>query len=211
MTLRAIVFDFDGTIVESVQTKTDAFRRLFARYPAELDRIVSLHLAHGGLSRYEKFKMIYRDILGRQPEAGEFEDLGRQFEVLVAENVVACPFVSGAARFIDTFSTRLPLILVSGTPHEELMRILERRRIRSYFAEAHGSPPGKEVILADMLQRRGWQAGDVLFVGDAMSDYEAARGAGVRFVGRVAAGDTSRFPGGTMTIQDLSELYAFAE
>lgn len=211
MSLRAIVFDFDGTIVESVQTKTEAFRRLFAAYPADVDRIVALHLEHGGRSRYEKFEMIYRDILGREPEAGEFADLGRQFEALVAETVVTCPFVPGAARFIGECSARLPLAVVSGTPHDELVRILERRGIHSYFAEVHGSPPGKEAILTDMLQRGSWQAADVLFVGDAMSDYQAARAAGVRFVGRVAAGDVSGFPSGTMTIQDLSELYAFTE
>jgi phosphoglycolate phosphatase-like HAD superfamily hydrolase len=210
MNLRAIVFDFDGTVVESVQTKTEAFRRLFAEYPAHLDRIVALHLAHGGRSRYEKFEMIYREILGRVPDAGEFDDLGHKFEALVADTVVACPFVPGAARFIDEFSARLPLAVVSGTPHDELVGILERRNLRTCFAEVRGSPPGKEIILTEMLQRRGWPAAEVLFVGDAMSDYQAADATGVRFVGRVAAGEVSSFPQGTITIQDLSELHAFA-
>jgi phosphoglycolate phosphatase-like HAD superfamily hydrolase len=211
VSLSAIVFDFDGTIVESMSIKTDAFRRLFADYPDQVEQIVSLHLQHGGRSRYEKFEMIFRDILGRTPGADEFAALGRRFESLVADAVATCPFVPGASRFLEEFSSRVPLAVVSGTPHDELERILERRAIRSHFVEVHGSPPGKETILADMLRHRAWPAAEVLLVGDAMSDYQAARSSGVRFVGRLASTDTNGFPDGTTVIRDLSELPALLE
>lgn len=53
--IRAIVLDFDGVIVESLDIKTRAFRDLFSDYPQHLDKIMSYHLAHNAISRYIKF------------------------------------------------------------------------------------------------------------------------------------------------------------
>ena len=204
--IRALIFDFDGTIVESVDTKTQAFRTLFADSSQHLPRIVSLHLEHGGRSRFEKFAMIYRDILQRDPAEGEFDELGRRFEALVCDAVVACEFVPGAEAFLDEFCQLVPLIVISGTPHAELAHILERRGLASKFDEVHGSPPGKEDLVAQLLTRRCWAPTEVLFVGDAMSDWEAAHTAGVPFVGRIAGRDATVFPNGTVTVRDLCEL-----
>src|SRR3979411_409972 len=80
--LQAIVFDFDGTLVESIDTQTEEFRVVFAAHAEHVDRIGALHLEQGGRSRYEKFAMIYRDVLHRDPQPGEFDRLGKRFEAL---------------------------------------------------------------------------------------------------------------------------------
>jgi len=206
MTFRAIVFDFDGTLVESNQTKTQGFRALFQEYPEQVEEIVALHLRHGGRSRFEKFAMIYRDILHRVPQPGEFDELGERFGQLVADAVIACPMVEGASSFLERFSGKLPLIVVSATPGPELERILESRGLSRYFAEVHGSPRTKDVIVRGVLERYGWRPDQVLFVGDMPADYEAAVAAGVPFVGRVPSGTPSCFPATTRTITDLNEL-----
>jgi phosphoglycolate phosphatase-like HAD superfamily hydrolase len=77
-----------------------------------------------------------------------------------------------------------------------------------FFAEAHGSPCSKESIVRELLERHAWPPGELLFIGDAMSDFEAASTTGVRFVGRVPEGTPSMFPNGTATITDLTELAA---
>jgi phosphoglycolate phosphatase-like HAD superfamily hydrolase len=211
VSVRAIVFDFDGTIVESVDTKTQAFRTLFGGYPQHLERIVALHLEHGGRSRYEKFAMIYRDVLRKDPLPGEFDELGRRFESLVCDAVVACPFVPGARAFLEEYSARLPIAVVSGTPHRELIGILERRGLAPHFVEAHGSPPEKDQILRELLARREWPPRDVLFVGDARSDWLAAKAVGVRFVGRLAPGLPNPFDETVSVIPDLTGLDRLVE
>jgi beta-phosphoglucomutase-like phosphatase (HAD superfamily) len=60
MTVKAVLFDFDGVIVESVYVKTEAFRELFAGESEYLSEILAFHLANGGMSRYTKFEIIYR-------------------------------------------------------------------------------------------------------------------------------------------------------
>ena len=61
-TLKAIIFDFDGVICESVEAKTEAFRKVFLDYPEHLDEIIAYHMTQGGVSRYIKFEYIFREI-----------------------------------------------------------------------------------------------------------------------------------------------------
>ncbi len=41
--IKAILFDFDGVILESMDIKTKAFSKLFTKYPEYVDQIVKLH------------------------------------------------------------------------------------------------------------------------------------------------------------------------
>ncbi|MCX5934210.1 MAG: hypothetical protein NTU99_05390, partial [Pseudanabaena sp. LacPavin_0818_WC45_MAG_42_6] len=49
----AIVFDFDGVLVESVDVKTQAFGTLYAEYgDLIVEQVKAYHLLHGGVSRF---------------------------------------------------------------------------------------------------------------------------------------------------------------
>ncbi len=63
MNPRAIILDFDGTIVESVGIKDQAFEALFDQYPEHFDEIMQYHLAHNATIRFDKFKFIAENIL----------------------------------------------------------------------------------------------------------------------------------------------------
>ena len=53
--IKAIVFDFDGVILESVDIKTKAFIKLYENYPPKIkEEVKRYHLKHLGISRYEK-------------------------------------------------------------------------------------------------------------------------------------------------------------
>ena len=62
----AIFFDFDGVILESVDIKGWAFGKLFESYPEHVDEIVAFHFANGGMSRFDKFRYIYKNILNKK-------------------------------------------------------------------------------------------------------------------------------------------------
>ncbi len=206
--LEAIIFDFDGVIVESLEVKTDAFRRLFADRPEHVESIVRLHLENPGLSRYAKFEIIYRDFLRRPLAPDEMARLDRELSALVYERVVACDFVRGAPDLLARANRSLDLYLASATPQEELERIVQARGLAPLFAGVFGSPRGKPEIIAGILER-GLAADAAVCVGDALSDYRAASANGVAFVGRVPGGEPDPFTGlGVPTVRDLAELDA---
>jgi len=206
----AIVFDFDGVILESVDLKARAFRRLFAAYPDQLESIVQLHLRQGGLSRYEKFRRIYADLLHLPLSDEEVARLDTAFAALVAEEMATCRYVPGARAFIERRAGECPLFVASGTPERELQAVVAARGLTPYFTGVYGSPPAKVQLLRTILRQLGASPSAVLFIGDSIPDYDAALETGVEFVGRVPAGEPSPFPAEqTLLVRDLLELEAW--
>ena len=60
--IKAIIFDFDGVLVESAEIKTEAFRQLFSSFPDKVHEIVEYHKRNMGISRYVKFRYFYENI-----------------------------------------------------------------------------------------------------------------------------------------------------
>ncbi len=201
--LDAVVFDFDGVILDSVEVKSEAFRALFADHPGEIDAIMGLHERHGGISRYVKFDMIYRDILRLPLAPAARAELGRRFEALVLERVLACAMVPGAREVLDALRGRVAMAVVSGTPDHELATIVEHRGLARYFVEVHGGSRQKRDIIGTMMREQGWRPDRLIMLGDAMTDHDAAVANGIAFIGRVAYGKPDPFPAGTATIADL--------
>src|SRR4051812_5665569 len=149
----AIVFDFDGVILQSVELKANAFRRLFSAFPDQQDRIVQLHLTNGGLSRYEKFRRIYGEYLHLPLSDAEMARLDAEFATIVAETIYTCPFVPGALEFIKRRAAECPLFIASGTPETELREVVQSRGLSPYFTGVYGSPRSKAALLRVILQR----------------------------------------------------------
>lgn len=208
-TIAALALDFDGVVVESVELKNRAFGELFRdTHPERVEEVVAFQVANGGLSRFDKFPLIYERILGLPFPEGESERLDRRLTGLVYEGVVACPFVAGARELIERAARTLPVYVASATPEEEVRSLVEARGLAPFVRAAYGSPVAKADTLARIARELGVEPGAILFVGDSVNDQQAARASGVRFVGRVAPGDESPFAAdeGLELVPDLAAL-----
>jgi HAD superfamily hydrolase (TIGR01549 family) len=204
-----LILDFDGVILESVSVKTEAFHTLFSFVPEQVDEIVQFHIDNGGMSRYDKFRYIYKNILKEDLTQQKFGELSEKFAAIVFEEVIKASFVPGAQEFLETYHTKIPLYVVSATPEDELCQIIQKRGLAHYFRKMFGAPRKKTECIKEILNLTGISPDSVIFVGDAKNDFEAARAAGVRFVGRIKSGNANRFSGlsGVETvIPDLHEL-----
>ena len=125
----ALIFDFDGVIVESNDEKTKAFADLFARYPEHSQAMLAYHYAHQSKPRMEKFEHCAVELLHlSEPEKSiELTKMADTFSSLVIQKVIDCPEVPGAKSFLKKYSTVFPLFLASNTPVEELRKILDAR------------------------------------------------------------------------------------
>lgn len=182
---KAIIFDFDGVIIESFDIKTQAFRELFKIYPDHVDEIVEYHQQNGGVSRFKKFEHIYRNILKKSFDEAISKQLGDKFSELVVEEVKKCPYVPGAFDFIRERSKNLRLFIASGTPEEELRSIMDARGLSGYFAGIYGSPATKSEIITQILKNEKLEREDVIFIGDTITDYREADKAKVPFLARI--------------------------
>jgi phosphoglycolate phosphatase-like HAD superfamily hydrolase len=205
---RIIIFDFDGVVLESADIKTRAFALLFKEHSEEqVEAIVDLHLSLAGVSRYEKFKLIYRDILERPLDDSELERLGDEFSRIALEEVLACDFVPGARQFLQRRYRTQALYVASGTPEEELRRIVRERGLERFFTGVYGTPAVKGEIARRILDETGTEPHEAVFIGDALTDLEGAREAGTHFIGRRPADVRDPFEGESFpVVDDLEEL-----
>ena len=183
--IRAIIFDFDGIIVESVDIKAQAFAELYRPYGDEVvQKVVAYHEANGGMSRYEKIKHYHNSYLGKSVSSIEVEALASGFAEIVMDKVINAPYVGGALEFLECYKTKYEYFISTGTPQSEINSILTKRNIRHYFKSVFGSPIKKTEHVKSILKEFGYKTGEVIFVGDAPSDIKAAQSNGLDFIGR---------------------------
>ena len=183
--IKGVAFDFDGVLVESGTLKADAMAKLFEPFGKEVQKkAVDHHIQYGGISRFEKIPYYYKNYLNQTLSEKETQTICEQFSKLVVEGVIKCPQVVGVDSFLR--ENKLPLFIISGTPDQELKHIVEERGMASHFQEVYGSPTKKPVWLRSILKKFDWEAENLLFIGDALSDYEAAMEVKVPFIGRIS-------------------------
>jgi beta-phosphoglucomutase len=207
--LATLILDFDGVVVESLPLKTAAFRKIFSFAPEHLDAIIAFHLDNGGMSRYDKFRHIYANILHEDLTPEQEERLAGEYVDLIFEAMLTVPYVRGAEELLRDCSRRLPLYIVSATPEGEMHEIARRRDLMRYFVRIYGSPKTKAECIREILLETGAAPDEALFVGDAPNDWDAARATGVRFIARIPPGDPNRFigrPGVEGIVENLHQL-----
>ena len=183
--IKLIVLDFDGVLVESVHVKTSAFEQLFYEYPDAIPEIIAYHENNGGISRFEKIYHIYREILNQDLSPLMHESLCQKFSELVLQGVISSPSVRGAEMFLHFCQQRIPLMIVSGTPEDELKDIITARKWEKFFEGVYGSPTTKGEHLTMICRKQEIQPQELLYVGDSRTDYEAACAVGSKFIGRI--------------------------
>ncbi|WP_448207589.1 HAD family hydrolase [Azospirillum sp. sgz302134] len=202
----AVIFDFDGVIIDSARMKTNGFIRLYGiEDPAMQDRLRRTVWRNGGLSRFKMLAILERELFGRSPTEAQVNDLARRYAEIVDPAVPDCPLIAGAEELLDALSGT-PCHLVSGTPHETLMGTVRAKGLERWFVSITGSPSVKAEVFAGIVRAGGHDPARTLAVGDSMTELDAAQKSGTAFVGVVPADLPSPFPAEVPTVNDLFGL-----
>ncbi len=124
--IKAIIFDFDGVILDSVDIKTKAFERLFEPFGRQIqDKVVKYHLDNGGISRFDKINFFYREYLNRPITNKELDEKCLEFSSLVLDGVLNANWIHGAKEFIIRYNKFYEFFVASATPEPELKKIIQ--------------------------------------------------------------------------------------
>ncbi|MHA8054510.1 HAD family hydrolase [Aquirufa nivalisilvae] len=204
MKYKAIIFDFDGVICDSVDVKTKAFASMYASYGPEIEQIVvNYHLAHGGISRFKKIQYFEENFLNNKISEKEIEEKANLFANLVKEKVINSNYLPGVFDFIKSMSKVVPLFICTGTPEFEIIEITEKKGINFFFKEIYGSPTDKKTIIGNILNKYQFSSTNVVYFGDATTDQIATKAFDMPFIG-IKNKDTI-FEPGTDLINDFND------
>lgn len=205
--IKAIIFDFDGVLVESVNIKTKAFAKLFESKGSDIVKmVIDYHLSNLGISRFEKFRYIYKKILKMPLTNTDFDLLCQRFSGLVSKETIMAPYVKGAKEFLENHASRYRCFILSAIPQEEIDEIVRQRGIGRFFIGIYGAPLEKSKAIRDIINKDGLAPIDVLCVGDSLTEYNAAKENSVNFVARINGDGTRLLQLDCPKIKDLSEL-----
>lgn len=203
-----IFFDFDGVIADSVDAKITAFGALYDEFGSEVRKAVEdYQRAVPGETRFDKIPRFHRDLLGIELSEAEILHWCDKLSSIVLDEVVKSELLPDVPEVLFMLTRRgIPAHIVSGTPHDELQIIVDRKGLGPFFRTARGAPEKKASIVGDIMARDGLVVDQCLFVGDAMTDYNCAAECEMAFLGR-ADPALDPFPQGTHVVSQLGEYF----
>ncbi len=212
--IRCVVFDFDGTLVDSNAIKRDAYFEVTRRF-GEVRALVEDTL---GVSRGDRAANL-REILERLAREGKLppeKTCAEWLSLLVGEYAEWCearirvsPEIPGAQSALEQLAAAgLPLFVNSATPTEPLRRVVELRSLHRFFRGIYGAPAAKTDNLAAIQRETGLPFSTFLVVGDGEEDRRAAEKTGAAFFGVISTGGGFSTPP-RVTAPDLHSLADF--
>ncbi len=211
MGVRAVAFDFDGTVADSMGT--------LAKHAAELlslelgiprDEATNRYLATAG----DDFRT-QLDVFAHGYPC--LDEIAGSFEAAKESLMGGCrPFLDAEAAIERLGRAGVPALVCSSTRAELVQEFCQRHGLAERADTVDGWRPDHPKV----AQLRAWVAAigvapnHVLFVGDSLRDAAIARAAGVRFVGLSRPGRPDAFTGTGLpvltSLTDLARLVAGA-
>jgi phosphoglycolate phosphatase len=179
--LRLVVFDLDGTLIDSRRDLADAANAFIVErggHPLPVETIASM-VGEGAPM------LVRRVIKASGLDLDLREALPRFLELYDERLLVHTRLYDGTREMLESFAGVAPLAILTNKPQRPTERILEGLGIAPMFQwvvggdTAHGRKPDP-AGLAHIVAAAGAAADETLMVGDSAIDLRTARAAGTR-------------------------------
>ena len=216
MTIRAIVFDFDGVLANSEPLHFRGFRDVLAEEGVALseDDYYSRYLGYDDAGAFAAIALDR----GLEWSRAEIEELVRrkavQLEELERATSVLFP---GARSTVERLASACPIAIASGALRGEILRVLDREDLRRYFAAIVGAedtaaskpapdPYLRAVTLLSGSMNQSLAARDCVAIEDSVWGLQSAQAAGLRTIGVTHTYPASALEGADLVVDRLDAL-----
>ena len=175
--IKAIGFDFDGTLIMSEDKKAVEFENVFTEKFNISNGVAAAYntLAGSGMNRKEKVKVLFATFLHRKPTVQELKIVENHFGQHYQNSLKTCPLFQCSNLIKELKKQVKYLFLLSLENKREVTKIAKHCGVASYFNEILGGPKSKIENLSHVLRKHKLRPDEVIYVGDAHSDVVASR------------------------------------
>lgn len=177
--IRALVFDFDGTLVDSDPIKRSAFYHVTAAVPGASDALDALFARPDPGDRYGIFVTLAAG-LGLNCAEDWTEAYGRHCE----RHILGLLAGSDVGHVLEGLKADgYGLFVASATPQSDLVSMVEKSPLAGFFRGVYGRPDAKPEILRNILCGNDWGPREIVMIGNDEPDRRAAEEIGCPFIG----------------------------
>ena len=203
--MRALIFDIDGTLLDSVDIHARAWVEAFRHFGVEVDeakarsqigkggdQLMPVFLPRERVEAEGKTIEAYRSDLFKQKyldQVRPFPGVRELFEHAKARGLVIALASSGKKDEVEHY--------------QKLLGIADLVDVSTSSDDADQSKPHPDIFLAAIDKLDGIEKDDMIVIGDTPYDAEAARKAGLRTIGVLCGG----FPEADLTEAGCVEIY----
>lgn len=182
--ISCVVFDFDGTLVDSNTIKKQAFIAIAREYDGSSE-MESILCAKDTGNRTDVFKKFIDSKFDKNNlQDGFLEKLVENYTLNCRSAIGECSDVHGAITCLNFLNQKRLLVCInSATPANPLIDIIKDRGWVGKFDLILGAPKSKVENLAYIANKFNLNAQEILMVGDMSVDLEAAIKFGSKFAG----------------------------
>lgn len=177
MTVKTILWDFDGVILDSMKIRDWGFKEIFKKFNKEdVKSLLKYHRENGGLSRYVKIRYFFEILLNQSINDKKIQNYADRFSVIMRKELVnPNNLIKDSFDFIINNYKKYNFHIVSGSDQEELRFLCKKLNIEKYFKSIYGSPTEKSILIKNILKNNRDSLENCCIIGDSINDYDAAK------------------------------------
>lgn len=173
-----LIFDFDGTLTDSIPPAVDAIQAMLKELglPFKTREEIHNHVGYGEIP-------LVSGAIGTKDPALLKKAMEAYSSHYVAEGIKKVPLYPHVREFLETFKNKTKVI-VSNKRDEFIKMILDHHQLTHYFADVLGGDTAPclkpdPCTLLKVLEKYGVPPGRALFIGDMTVDVETGKNAKV--------------------------------